>query len=471
MLVPFEGQRLTSAKVVWINHRWFGERGIDVSDDRTLSRVSDWLLHTFAWKSSAFAHQERRQNDCTQLYCDRYGSTAGTPVHGGSGRVATFGHFQAKGIGVTPLVGVGGSEGHAHGYVSLHECIREAIVSEALQAALPWGSVPSLAIIDTGERFSSPDASELLDQDVPRGILIRPAVVRLAHFERAPMFRTSRTSGAVSQVDDHARCRDFVAAWLSGFRGQSLNEPRPTLDEVARRLAHQLAFCHVNRIVSGGFFSTNTGILGELLDFGNCFFLGSWVRASTLPLTPPFGREARTISWALHSCAAFVNKFTWPAIETDPAKIAASVGDAYAHYNGVEWLRLWGCSDLPSHAARDIITASRDLFRHEQRTTVQLDGFDEPGREGMTASAIKAEIHALLSEQRPPSIAVVRSLADHLGTDALAVAGARLSMFDGLDRRTLAPSTSLLTSRGDLSPERVSEFISQALAPVMALRN
>jgi hemolysin-activating ACP:hemolysin acyltransferase len=100
LLVPFTAYRLRSAMVAWINRRWFLERGFDLENECTRRRVSAWLLDEFGW--CVRSDPECGRSNRRTLWADRYGSTDGHAPHGGSGRVATLGCFQAKGIGRTP---------------------------------------------------------------------------------------------------------------------------------------------------------------------------------------------------------------------------------------------------------------------------------------------------------------------------------------------------------------------------------
>jgi len=49
VLVPFQGYRVPSARIAWVNRRWFQERLFDLQDRYVLSRVCAWLLDDFAY--------------------------------------------------------------------------------------------------------------------------------------------------------------------------------------------------------------------------------------------------------------------------------------------------------------------------------------------------------------------------------------------------------------------------------------
>ncbi len=222
MLVPFQARQLRHATVLWINRRWFLERMLDVTCDELRARVSTWLLDEFAYVVPQQGDPQEAFTEVTRtLHADRYGSSTGRTVHGGSGRVATMGCYQAKGVGVTPLVGTGGDVEHATGYCSIEEGIREAIYAEIAAAEFPYGAVPIVAILDTGLTFYPGRQANMgahADPPTPRALVIRPAVLRIAHAERAPLFRRSLTGAANSQSDDTRRTRDVEPRRSGAYR-------------------------------------------------------------------------------------------------------------------------------------------------------------------------------------------------------------------------------------------------------------
>ena len=142
---------------------------------------------------------------------------------GACGRVTIIGKFQAKGIGQTPLVGQGAPAGHSHGCMSLAEAVLEALFAEIAAAEFPCAAVPIIAIMDTGLTFSSPDPEDKYDQNVPRAIAVRPAAVRIAHAERAPLFKSSVTGFANVQATDALRTKEIIDTWMAsaGRKGPS----------------------------------------------------------------------------------------------------------------------------------------------------------------------------------------------------------------------------------------------------------
>ena len=323
LLVPLELVRVPSASVTWLNVRWFAERGFNVADSRTRKRLEEWLIESFAYVTPS---SKGRASATRLFHTDRYGSTDGLSQHGGSGRVATWTNFQVKGIGRTPLVGRDAADGHAHGCLSLAEALREVVYSEIAAAEFPFGAVPVLAVLDIGLRFSSPDKAEKYDQNVPRGLLVRPFTVRPAHIERAPCFQGGGDVRA-EQLADAERVARMVAWWeaqLSRGDDSLVVEPR----ELFHRIGRQIGFGHAHRMFNGGYFSSNLSATGALLDFGNMHWLRRWHRAKVLPHAPGFGDEIQIVRKMAHSLAFFFNRHmrTHSRIEAETLIDAAEDG-------------------------------------------------------------------------------------------------------------------------------------------------
>ncbi len=309
LLVPFPGKRIHHCSVAWINTRWFEERQFDLRDKCVRERITSWLLDEFSYLSAAGVGGNSPYNDRT-LYADRYGSTSGHARHGGSGRVATYGCFQAKGIGQTPLVGLDAAIGHSHGCMSLAEAAREAIYGEIVAAEFPHSAVPVIAIIDLHSAYSSPDLTERYDQNVRRGIAVRPAAVRIAHAQRAPLFKRSATEFVNSQVSDATRTRDVVMKWFSPASFSA--NPKATaftLQSLFGNIVEQIAFGQVHRLFCGGFFSSNLDISGALMDFGNMHALSDWSRAQVHSVVDGFGSEMKLLQGLVSSLAFYCTKY------------------------------------------------------------------------------------------------------------------------------------------------------------------
>lgn len=369
MLVPFPVRQLRHADVLWVNHRWFLERGVDVTDAATSAQVSTWLIATFGHlspsrddKASAFTDKT------TTAYADRYGSSSGLAPHGGSGRAAVYGCFQAKGVGVTPLVGVDATPEHRNGCASIAEGIREAIYAEIAAAEFPHGAIPVIALLDTGLYYTGPDPDSKRMQKIRRGIVIRPSVLRPAHAERAALFKQSVTGYSNSQADDVNRTRGVVRHW-SSHGEKSVADNIPNLKGTLGRVAEQAAFGQIHRLFNGGYFSSNLSVSGELHDFGNAYVLPDWANAKVLAHAAGFGKELEAIDILIQSLDFYFRKYSEAGVYQETVEsLGQHVRERYQAAFARGCLRLWQAEDLAgTNSANELVHQMQSFFAYQQR--------------------------------------------------------------------------------------------------------
>ena len=377
LLEPFVVYRLRNASVIWLNNRWFLERGFNTYDVRDERRIVEWLLAEYAFvvkdvrdPETAFSGEHRLAG------ADRYGSTPGGPPagggHGGSGRTGTIGRFQIKGIGVTPLVGVNAKWDHAQGWAGLEEALTEAIMAEVVCEEFPYGGVPVIAVIDTGLFQHPPDSPP---NRYRRALMIRPAVLRPAHMQRAPLFLES-IHGAVQEPQrDVARTHQFIAHFqnLSPSERRYLDLPSD-LRHLARRLAVQAAFGDVHRLFGGGLFSSNVSLDGRIIDYGAMRALESWAKVSVHDHLSGFGSDSDIIQTAMESLAFYAAKANKDDVSTPTASELREVADStYRLYRSRYLASMWGIHTHPSgtNAARPIASILLKYFEKQQRYKVR----------------------------------------------------------------------------------------------------
>lgn len=472
LLVPFTAHRLVSASVAWINRRWFLERGFDLAEESTLDRVKRWLLDEFAWcvrsGNRGFASYART------LWADRYGSSDGRAPHGGSGRVATLGRFQAKGIGQTPLVGRGAKAGHTHGCQSVAECLREAIWAEIAAAEFPSGAVPVVAVLDTGLDFSSPDPSDQYDQNVRRGIVIRPAVMRPAHAERAPLFKHPIIEFINRQSDDVRRTREVILNWTAASRANDCGAE--VLAGFIGSAARQIAFGQVHRLFSGGYFSSNVSIFGELLDFGNMHALPNWSRAQVHSKCAGLGGELQLLSRLIGSLAFYFTKYQQRGDAERLANQILALGNeayerAWQHYS----VSLFQAHNFSRDVQRSVHLALRQYFSEQQRHSVKYR-FGLATREGGIGKV--GWLYNALTDERYPKDRlehrVLREILAYMRDDdakfyvALNTAVRLLMPRVSVDRRhlldTLAAAVPQSSSEQSLDLTRLDRIVREAVS-------
>lgn len=367
--VEFQAKKLRNCQVLWLNDRWFLERGLDVEESGVRARLVAWLTNTFGYVVATSDPDDQIDlENGTTLFADRYGSNNGLFAHGGSGRAAIFGKFNVKGIGPTPLVGAGVNREHSHGSASVNVAIREAIFAEVVAAEFPHGGIPILAVLDTGLWFES---SSTPGKMLRRSLIVRPSMVRPAHMQRAPAFIRPVDGHKNSQIQDAKRVREFIgqyatlAASLHGSLGQAITR-------FFIRIAEQIAFGHVHRIYSGGYFSSNLSIEAELLDFGNSYALPNWENAKVLENDLGFGRDLEVIKSTIRSLCFYFNKYRPGALEGNSEElIFASTHNAWKVALSEEFLRVWGLDGRKhSRSSQIIVNTMVSYFDLQQKSSV-----------------------------------------------------------------------------------------------------
>ena len=374
LLVPFTARRLRGASVLWLNERWFLERHLDVTDAATRRRACAWLLDEFAYSVPGSADPDDAFSAGEKTFAaDRYGGSGMVP-HGGSGRAGLSGCFQAKGVGVTPLVGDVRSWTYSHGCMWLEEALREAIYSEIAAAEFPHGAVPVIAVLDAGVSYRLP-SGEVGER---RAIVVRPAALRPAHLERAPMFGGAageRQARDTNDTTDVKRVVDAIRAFGAGAAdGQTPGRHVTGLIDLFVRVAEQVAFGQVHRLCHGGYLTSNVTLDAELLDFGSFRAVPDWSKAYPLDNMPGFGDELLLLRSAIRSLCFFFRKYRLPGSpELPEALVQQAVAQALARRFDLECLRLWSIDDVAdADLRRVVIDAMREYFAEQQRVGVAI---------------------------------------------------------------------------------------------------
>jgi hypothetical protein len=352
LLVPFGVRDLPQARVLWLNTRWFTQQGRPIGVDPGLRRQTEsWVREQFGVSVGG---------DRT-VHADRYGDPRGTSPHGGSGRVATIGRFQVKGIGRTPLVG-DATWVHSHGQMSLTEAICEAIFGEVLDPELPYGAVPVIAIIDCGESMKTPQG------ELRRALIVRPAALRPAHLLRAASFVPS-AGLAVAPSPDAMRVRDSIAH-LASMQNADLSElhlPRD-LAELLHRLARQAATADALRLFTGGMFASNVSLSGAILDFGVARALYSWASLQLHAHTQGFGHDVdRLVNFAgpiqFYARKAGCAGAPWFAPDIEPMSVRESYRVALREMFG----HIWSEELLDADSRQLVRDATQEYFERQQQ--------------------------------------------------------------------------------------------------------
>lgn len=329
--VPLPLRKLPGARLLWLNRR-------AMQSDPAFARLNGdpgaygrHLLDTCAYVTD---DADPLMPDATG-YADRYGG-AGIGRNGGSGRAAVIGGYHVKGIGRTPLIGAQTDRAHASGGAYLEECVRETIHAEVLAMEFPHGAIPTLAIIDTGLRqYWRDDPHKPYERRV---LMVRPCMLRPAHFERAPDFESANPAEGMLDME---RVRHMYATAAAGCGAEPL---RAAFQAFPLRWATQLAYAYAHRLSVGGHSTSNICLDGQMLDFGACSALPSWASITMLPGASPAGAEFQALAQAVQSLAYYSARCLARSLP-DGAAIQSALEQAWhqhQHTLACEVLRLCG---------------------------------------------------------------------------------------------------------------------------------
>lgn len=248
-------KKLANAKVIWINKDYFRARKMAIPSEKEVLDSFAWGIHSPGEPFNAFLKEEKI------FMADRYGG-GGLALNQGSGRAASAGDFQIKGIGRTPLVGEKMKNDHANGLVPFHE-YREAIFGEINQD-LPHKGNRVVAIIDRGTEF------QLKDGKTHRAIMIiREDPLRPAHFVEAwhagDKFKISELK-RVKQASQY-----FINSLPLPLQYQNSKDSikiREGMYQYTKNIAEQFATAYSQKLYHGGTSLSNIEINGRWLDYG-----------------------------------------------------------------------------------------------------------------------------------------------------------------------------------------------------------
>lgn len=340
--VPVPLRRPPQPRLLWLNRRLLDSYPAWTCYGGNEEAVASHLLQACAW---IVADEDDGQG--VQAWADRYGGE-GLDSNGGSGRAVVVNGYLVKGVGRTPLVGRFAKASHASGGAYLEEGLRELIFAEIMAAELPHGAIPILALIDTGLlQFWGEDSVPRMERRV---LIVRPCILRPAHFERACGFISHNArEGAL----DHERvCHLFAAA--GGLWGTS--DLLHSLQEFIVRWAEQLAYAFVHRLSLAAHTTSNICLSGALLDFGAATAVPSWARVRLLQGMPPFGAEFTLILSNAESLFHYLGRCQQVEHDIETARKTAvrCAFDAYIRTIASETLRLCG---LPREQAQQHVEA------------------------------------------------------------------------------------------------------------------
>jgi len=455
LYVPFTAHHFRRASVIWLNERYWCERGLDLGDAAVAGDLADRLLARFGASTFGdFDDGDTFLDTAVPLHADRYGGTFGHS-HGGSGRAGTAGLFNAKGVGATPLRDPDANWHHSHGCMWLEEAVREAIFSEVCWRAFPWRSNPVVAIIDTGENVRGAAGTV----GARRAIAVRPAALRVSHLERNVLFGTAGTADSdqyrdflrTGEVIGHVRRTGLSASGRDGAVVKDGNdEDVGLLATVMARICAQAGFGRAHRLFHGDYLSSNICVSGALIDFGAFRGVEDWRRRTWEENALPFGGEGRRLFQTGRSLAFHLRKHGGATgrdrpvpLDTLETLIDAAFGKALAEI----------CDPHP--AASRIAARLADLFAHEQaRVTAGPAGWAAL-RAALDGEAIRPAAASAAHDEADPAYRIGTAIVADLaaGGDRAAAVAARARLlrwaapFDHATREAVLDATAAAIAR------------------------
>ncbi|VVO32352.1 hypothetical protein [Pseudomonas fluorescens] len=246
------------------------------------------------------------------FFAERYGGSF-ISKNGGGGRCGYDGLFQSKGIGKTPLVDLRGDTFHSNGMLDLESAIHELIWGEVIHLVLPYGAARSIAVIKLNENF-------VLDGETyKRTLLVREAVLRPAHFERATLFKEKFSSGA-SLSNDAVRVKKAIQRINEFLPGEhdvsdsefsapiNIDSVRSGIINLATRFAEQFAVARCKNIMHMMMSSSNLTMGGGWLDL-NSVTIVSPMSVTEKRLFRQFENEHFPVIKSLEDICFYIGKY------------------------------------------------------------------------------------------------------------------------------------------------------------------
>lgn len=375
--VPVRLAQLTKPRLLWLNRRamrydpQFDAAGSESAHERH-------LLRNCALTLTADASAKVAGDTEVLAVADRYGGT-GIGRNGGSGRAVFVNGYHVKGIGRTSLVSVLTDRAHASAWAYLEECVREAVLSEVVNAEFPFGAVPVPAIIETG-------VVQVWDTDYgPKPerqcLLVRPTFIRPAHFTRATDYiSANQKEGAL----DANRVALTSCSAVDLFGAEDFSH---SWGQFWLRWAEQLAYAYAHRLTHGGNTESNVALDERLLDFGAMTALPSLARVSTMQGGPSAGMDMLFQAQAMQAVAPFLGRHIDEALAS-PEALGVNLSRANDRYRQVllrEVLRVTGLTRMQSErllqsalAARAVAAINRLVTHFAREQSTIFDGMPEP---------------------------------------------------------------------------------------------
>jgi hypothetical protein len=297
----FSAARLTSTRTIWVSENY---RKLHPGKD--LSAVKHEFNDRFSYAipgGETFDDLEFDLAQQVECYAERYGGV-GIANNGGGARCGDIGSFQVKGIGKNPLAAKRSNDvHHTYGGFKAVYAINEAIYAHIINRIAPAGAAEIYGVTLLG-----PKSAYVKDTERGWGAqLVREKVLRPASFMRAWTFEIDQARYP-TMLSDVGRVRSaHVSAWKT-FGHQ--NAVMDFLIELADRIACQMSFARIARLMHGAVSPSNMCLDGRWLDLTNTTFCCSTKNyAGGNRNTPSFYEELWAIPSIMEQLAKYFVKY------------------------------------------------------------------------------------------------------------------------------------------------------------------
>ena len=272
--------KLKDAKILWYNKDLLEELGFKIVSTGLTEEQKRELLDIFAYSSNEKLSHELVDTEKTKiLYADYYGGN-GLNGNYGSGRAASIGQFQIKGM-PTPMIRKDSkSNDHNSGTANILDGFREAIWGSILNKIMPHGANQTLLIIETGAMSQTK-----YGVSIPGALVVRKLPLRPANF--LINYNRPDKEAEILRVKKNLKILPFLLPLPQDFSANN-DEERISVGfrTLITRTAEQYSFSYAHRIYHGALSTSNLELNGSFLDFGTMTTLDGYQKAMAYDLKP-----------------------------------------------------------------------------------------------------------------------------------------------------------------------------------------
>jgi hypothetical protein len=251
--------KLKNPILIWADKDWLKENGY-TNLDRLSAKEESEILDALAWAMPVEGEGAGAYTDETMTFYSDYYGGLGVGRNRGSGRAASKGRIQIKGVGQTHMVDYRelGDKAHSDGLAELYEGIQEVLGSQIAYRELPYGANRVIALIATRTGSSVGKQRVLIVREDP----LRPAHFIINTYSQETVRERERMNYVIGNL--------AKALPLPEGANPRTDEVRIRLgiQEMIERHARVAAYSYANHFLHGAFSASNEQLDSAALDFG-----------------------------------------------------------------------------------------------------------------------------------------------------------------------------------------------------------